>query len=167
MFGLTTKYCFLPLRRVLGIPNHEPAYRQTSNDARPPSEPSTERGGEGGVRGVRSAIGIHEALTHIAQLGPAIGPLDLLPGVQQKALPGPANIGRMGTSKNLAPAALKACMTCISTCSRPAILCCPSVGNFVPISSLRGAWFGRTIAARAIRSRFFEAPLQVSFVPAS
>ena len=48
--------------------------------------------------------------------------------------------------------------TCISTCSRPVILRCPSTEYFVPVSSLRGAWFGRTIAARAIRSRFFEAP---------
>lgn len=45
------------------------------------------------------------------------------------------------------------------TCSRPAILRCPSVGYFVPVSSLRGASSDRTIAARAIRSRFFEAPL--------
>ena len=53
---------------------------------------------------------------------------------------------------------MKACMTCISTCSRPAILRCPSVAYFVPVSSLCGASFDRTIAARAIRSRFFEAP---------
>ena len=64
----------------------------------------------------------------------------------------------VGTSKNLAPAAMKACMTCISTCSGPAILCCPSVAHFVPVSSFRGASFDRAIAGRAIRSRFFEAP---------
>ena len=63
------------------------------------------------------------------------------------------------TSKNLAPAAMKACMTCMNTYSRPAILHCPSVGSFVPVPSFRGASFDRTIAARAIRSRFFEAPL--------
>ena len=54
---------------------------------------------------------------------------------------------------------MKACMICISTCSRAAILRCPSVGYFVPVSSLRGASFDRTIAARAIRSRSFGAPL--------
>ena len=53
-------------------------------------------------------------------------------------------------------------MTCISTCSRPAILRCPSVAYFVPVSFLRDASFGRTIAARAIRSRFFEASLRAS-----
>ena len=62
-----------------------------------------------------------------------------------------------GASKNLLPAAMKACKTCIGTCSRPALLRCPPVGYFVPVSSLRGASFGRTIAARAIRSMFFEA----------
>ena len=57
---------------------------------------------------------------------------------------------------------MKACMAGISTCSRPAILRCTPVAYFGPISSLRGASFDRPIAARAIRSRFFEAPIRHS-----
>ena len=55
-------------------------------------------------------------------------------------------------------------MTCISTCSLPAVLRCLSVGYFVTVSSLWGASFDRTIAARAIRSRFFVARLEMDLV---
>jgi hypothetical protein len=60
---------------------------------------------------------------------------------------------------NLAPAASKARGLHVSTCSRSSILRCPSVGYFVPVSSLRGASSDRTIAACAIRSRFLRYPL--------
>ena len=67
-----------------------------------------------------------------------------------------------GYLQDLAPAPMKAYMAGISTWSRPAVLRCTPVAYFGPISSLRGASFDRPIAARAIRSRFFEAPIRHS-----
>lgn len=87
-----------------------------------------------------------------------VPPIELIDGERLVSLFEKYELGRKGTSKNLAPAAFMASSRAVYTCSPSVILRCSSIGYFVSVSSFRSASSDRTIAACAIRSRFFEVP---------